>query len=454
MSTILRSLFLVTTIGVLSCRSEDPTNKQVASGETPIADAGQGGTYTADQPISLNGDGSYDPDGDEITYHWSFNRVPEGSTLTEASFTINETTDPQTSFLADTSGTFIVDLVVIDSNEMSSVADSTVVLVQEGQVPIAEAGSDVELMEGESTSLSGMNSADPLGRDLTYEWAVVTKPADSTLTGVTSPTSELTDFTPDSAGRYLISLVVFNGVSNSLPDTVTVDVMSSNPMAPISDAGEDLPQENDCSAIQLNGSASMDPNGDPLDYLWALQSKPADSTATNASISDVSSVNPTLYADVAGDYVLSLAVYDGFEWSLPDLVSITAGERVANTLPVVEAGASLSVDAGDGDCELSGYTYSCSACAAVSVSIGTDAGVSDGDGDPFTHQWYVMSGSASISDEYALSTEVSLSGASPTEPNACETTSYELELVATDCPGGATADAMTISVTCCGVEIQ
>ena len=239
MSTMIRSLYAMTILGVLSCRSEEPVTKS-STGEAPIADAGQGGTYTADQPVSLNGDGSYDPDGDELTYHWSFNRVPEGSNLSEASFTLNASTDSQTSFLADTSGTFIVDLVVSDSSEMSSTPDSTVILIQEGQIPIAEAGSDVQLMEGESTTLSGFNSADPLGRDLTYEWAVVTQPTDSTLTGVTSPTSSTTDFTPDAAGRYLVSLVVNNGVSDSLPDTVTVDVMSSNPLAPIADAGEGL----------------------------------------------------------------------------------------------------------------------------------------------------------------------------------------------------------------------
>ena len=65
-----------------------------------------------------------------------------------------------------------------------------------------------------------------------------------------------------------------------------------------------------------------------------------------------------------------------------------------------------------------------------------------------------MSGDATLSDETDLNTEVVLSGATTTEPNVCETTTYELELVAQDCPGGAAADSLTITVNCCGIEIQ
>lgn len=450
-----RSLIIGSSLlALMACRAEPIETSKPQIGEAPVADAGQGGTYTADQPISLNGDGSFDPDGDELTYVWSFSRVPLGSNLTGDSFTVNNSTETITGFLADTSGTYIVDLVVTDSTGLSSEADSVIVSVEAGQLPIAEAGNDVQLLEGDSTSLDGSQSADPLGRTLTYEWAIVSKPNDSVMTGVSSPSSETSQFSPDAAGRYLISLVVNNGVSDSLPDTITVDVTSANPLPPVADAGEDLLTESDCSDIQLNGSGSMDPNGDSLDYLWAIQGKPADSMAGNASFSSTEDMSPTFYADVAGEYILSLSVFDGLEWSVPDLVTVTTSERVSNVVPTVDAGSSISIDGGNGDCELAGYSYTCSECSAVTTSLGTDAGVSDSDGDPVTYQWYVMSGDATLSDPTDLNSEIVLSGASPTEPNACEVTTYELELVATDCPGGSAADAMTISVNCCGVEVQ
>ncbi len=454
------SVLLCSSIGLSSaCRTEGidtpATTEKEATG-TPVAEAGQGGTFTADQPIRLNGDGSYDPDGDELTYQWSFSRVPTTSSLMSNTnaFSSNNSADTQTTFFADTAGTYIVDLVVTDSTGLVSAPDSVVVLVEEGQLPIAEAGVDVDLDEGESTTLDGSNSADPLGRNLTYQWGLISKPTASTLTAVDSPTSETTTFTPDVAGRYLVSLIVNNGVSDSLPDTVTVDVFSSNPLPPVADAGEDLLQESDCTDIVLDGSNSMDPNGDALEYLWTVQSKPAASVANNASFSNTQAESPTFYPDVSGDYIISLAVFDGNAWSVPDLMSITASERMANALPTVEAGAAIAVDAGTADCQLSGYTYNCGDCPNVTVALGDTASISDADGDSISYQWYVMSGDATLADETSLTSDVVLSGASASEPNACETTTYELELVAQDCPGGAAADALTITVNCCGVEAQ
>ncbi len=457
-----RFAIALTTVGLLSalnaCRTEgveEPKATTTTTG-TPVAEAGQGGTFTADQPIRLNGDGSYDPDGDELTYQWSFSRVPAESGLMDAQnpFSSNNSADTQTTFFADTSGTYIVNLVVVDSTGLTSAPDSAVVLVEEGQLPIAEAGADVDLEEGDSTTLDGSQSADPLGRTLSYDWNIVSKPEASALTDVDAPSAESTGFTPDAAGRYLVSLVVNNGVSDSLPDTVTVDVFSANPLPPVSDAGEDMVQESDCTAIQLNGSNSMDPNGDPLEYLWSVQSKPSASDANNASFSDTTAESPTFFADVAGDYVLSLAVFDGSNWSVPDLVSITASERMSNALPTVEAGSAIAVDAGTADCELSGYTYNCGDCPNVTVELGSDASVQDADGDPISYEWHLMSGDANILDESDLNSEIILTGATASEPNACETTTYELELVAQDCPGGAAADALTITVNCCGVEVQ
>ena len=86
------------------------------------------------------------------------------------------------------------------------------------------------------------------------------------------------------------------------------------------------------------------------------------------------------------------------------------------------------------------------------MQLGADSGVSMR--QIIDLQWYVMSGDATLSDPMDMSTEVTLSGASVDSVGACETTTYELELVAQDCPGGSAADAITLSVTCCGVEVQ
>lgn len=446
-------LVIFSLIGLVSCtRTPETTQPKIQIGEAPIADAGSAATVTSDQPIFLDGAASFDPDGHAISYHWSFGRVPEGSLLDETAFSLNASAEPTTSFLADTAGTYIIELMVVDETELESLPDSVIITVTEGQLPTANAGTDLEIMQGDTITLNGSGSADPLGRPLTYSWAIADKPETSLLDSVDSPTALETTFTPDEAGIYLLSLTVNNGINDSAPDVVVLRVASSNPIAPTALVGDDITDSEDCTSIQLNGSGSYDPNGDSLDYLWTLQSKPTESSASNNSFSDTTAVQPTFYADVAGEYVVSLSVNDGNEWSSPDMLTITAVERVSNASPTVNAGSSLSVDAGDGLCELSGYSYICDECDPVTLTIGTGGSVVDPDGDPVTYEWQVISGDVSISDPNSLETLATFEGATPTDINVCENNSYELELVAVDCPGASSIDSITVTLSCCGLE--
>ena len=73
--------------------------------------------------------------------------------------------------------------------------------------------------------------------------------------------------------------------------------------------------------VQLDGSGSSDPDGDPLTFSWEIISKPAGSAA---ALSDPTVVNPTFVADEAGEYEVELVVNDGTVDSDPDRVTITA----------------------------------------------------------------------------------------------------------------------------------
>ena len=189
-------------------------------------------------------------------------RVRHASALVEAESPFSN--NGSIAVFADAAGAYIVDLVVTDITGLVSAPDSAVILVEEDEHALV--GLDLNLEEGMTGTLDGSQSSDPLGRSLAYSWSVVSRPQDSTVLAVDAPNEASTTFTPDVGGRYLVSLVVNNGVSDSLPDTVTVDVYSANPLAPIADAGEDLSQEYDCTDIQLDGSGSIDPNGDDLEY--------------------------------------------------------------------------------------------------------------------------------------------------------------------------------------------
>ena len=93
-----------------------------------------------------------------------------------------------------------------------------------------------------------------------------------------------------------MTLIVNNGVVDSEPDIVTVDVAFANPEAPVAVAGDDIIDVEDCTAIPLNGSASYDPNGSDLTYLWAVQSKPSNSTAGPDSFQNPTSQATTFLA--------------------------------------------------------------------------------------------------------------------------------------------------------------
>jgi hypothetical protein len=438
---------------LIGCTSDKDTETPTDDNGIPVASAGPDLEVSANEPIIIDASGSYDPDGDALTYHWSFNRVPAESALMESgTFPGNNTAATSTELRPDVPGTYIVDLQVEDARGAESPVDSVVISVAPGDDPIANAGGNQDALTGQVVSLDGSSSYDPLGRSLTYEWSLASAPTNSSLSLIENPTQAITGLTPDVGGRFAVSLVVDNGMSESAPNIAYIDVRSDDPQVAVADAGADVEDAMDCSSVALDGSSSFDPNGDILTYEWTLQSKPAGSTASNADITNRNAEMTTFYPDIAGNYMVSLAVKDNDGWSAPDTMSFSASERNYNTAPDVEAGASQSIDGGTAVCEEQGYTYDCDSCSAVNVNLGLDALVSDADGDQFSLTWSVTGDAqASILAPGDLSTTAQVAGAAPLEPGSCSDTEYIFQLEAQDCPGGVGSDLVSVIVTCCGV---
>jgi len=90
----------------------DPIN------DAPVASAGPDGVGIVGLEIPLDGSGSSDLEDDALTYTWSFVQVPPGSTPT-----LLDGTSQSARLVADTSGVFVVQLVVNDG-ELDSEPDT------------------------------------------------------------------------------------------------------------------------------------------------------------------------------------------------------------------------------------------------------------------------------------------------------------------------------------------
>ncbi len=73
--------------------------------------------------------------------------------------------------------------------------------------------------------------------------------------------------------------------------------------------------------VQLDGSASYDPEDDPLTYRWDFLTRPSDSQVT---LKNPGSVHPAFTPDKGGEYVIRLIVNDGMDDSKPDQVRVLA----------------------------------------------------------------------------------------------------------------------------------
>jgi hypothetical protein len=88
------------------------------SNTQPVANAGPDQSIIDGGLITLDGSGSFDADGDPLTYNWAFTSLPAGSTAALSSSTVVNPT-----FTADVPGTFTVRLIVHDGT-VNSIQDT------------------------------------------------------------------------------------------------------------------------------------------------------------------------------------------------------------------------------------------------------------------------------------------------------------------------------------------
>jgi hypothetical protein len=182
----------------------------------PVADAGpdqaivQIGTM-----VQLDGSQSFDEDGDNISYSWSLITKPDGS---EAA--LNDPALPNTVFVADIHGDYVLALIVTDYWGAQSQAD-TINVSFNNVKPVAHAGMNQSALVGDTIFLDGSHSSDVNLDFLTYYWNVVTAPEGS-QSFVSNPSAGQTHFVVDLPGTYVVSLVVNDGFMDSDASNVTI----------------------------------------------------------------------------------------------------------------------------------------------------------------------------------------------------------------------------------------
>ncbi|NPA36739.1 MAG: T9SS type A sorting domain-containing protein [Chlorobi bacterium] len=201
--------------------------------------------------------------------------------------------------------------------------------------PVANAGQDFSVQEGQTAQLDGSASYDNDNDPLTYKWIA---PSGITLDDETSATPHFTAPWVSEDTPYIFKLVVNDGTDDSDTATVTVTVLQLN-IAPTADAGEDKSYI-EGSSVSLDGSNSYDPDGDPLAYNWSSLDG---IVLFNSTGEKPSFILPQVTQNT--EYRFKLVVNDGSLASAPDTVVITALQ--VNKKPVAFAGGDFEVNEGE-----------------------------------------------------------------------------------------------------------
>ncbi len=274
----------------------------------PVADAGPDQTVFVTDVVTLDGSGSADVDGDALSFNWSLIALPPGSATS-----LDDPLAVMPTFNADQPGEYIAQLIVNDGQADS--APDTATVTTANSPPVADAGTDHTVFKGDTVTLDGSGSNDVDGDPLTYRWSFTSVPPGSGA-ALSDATAVAPQFTADHSGLYVVQLIVNDGQVDSDPATVSITAENRPPVA----VAEANPNPGTVGVpVQLDGTASSDPDRDALSYRWSLTA-PAGSTAT---LSDAGAPMPSFVPDVPGAYTAELVVNDGEVDSDPASVAVT-----------------------------------------------------------------------------------------------------------------------------------
>jgi Secretion system C-terminal sorting domain/PKD domain len=195
-------------------------NAAPPSNQIPFANGGADITVTLpSNSISLNGSGSFDPDGSIVNYSWTKINGPSSYTIANPGAAVTQVTGL-------VQGVYIFKLIVTD-NAGATASDSVSVFVvtPNNASPISNAGKDTTVnLPVTSITLNGNASKDPDGVLLTYQWRQLSGPAGAEIS---SSKSAITSVNNLQEGKYEFELKVTDIQGASSTDNVKVTVVNN-----------------------------------------------------------------------------------------------------------------------------------------------------------------------------------------------------------------------------------
>jgi PKD repeat protein/ABC-type transport system substrate-binding protein len=308
---------LIVTDNIDQASDPDTITVTVLDVTPPTADAGDDQTVNIGTTVTF--DGSGDDNVGVVSYDWSF-----------VDGTLQTLTGTAPTYTFDTMGVYTVTLTVEDAAGNSD-SDTMVVTVTDLIDPVANAGPDQIVDEGDTVTFAG-SGTDNIGV-VSYEWTFDYDGVTQTLSG-TAPT-----FTFEIPDVYVVTLEVADEAGNTGTDTVTITVEALPNESPVADAGDDQLVTVGAS-VALDGSGSTDSDGTIVNWTWEF--------TYESDAKELFGETVAFDFDVVGTYTVTLTVTDDDGATDTDTMVVTVETTPpTNAAPVANAGVDQTVTVGD-----------------------------------------------------------------------------------------------------------